>query len=266
MKPIAFSTVFSLAGAILLIGLLLLPSPASGQGPATSQAIISVDARFQDSRLPALDLELSCNQGEPRTETRRLSGDGVFQWKTGKSADGKLSCQLQVRLPAGYSAAYYVNGESQARPGGKGCQFKDITQNDPTHCRVEVTQDPVELMVYLEWIGPSGEEQDVRISLECESGNYSGTRYVNAGKPAGWEIRDIDPEGILCNVSEEVRDNFRPDIIDCQGLWVLPGKGEECTLTNTKIVKRIEMLNRYGKIVMILLVLGIGLAAVKRFS
>ncbi len=121
-------------------------------------------------------------------------------------------------------------------------------------------------MVYLEWIGPSGEEEDVRISLECESGNYSGIRYVNAGKPDGWEIRDIDPEGILCNVSEEVRDNFRPDIIDCQGLWVLPGKGEECTLTNTKIVKRIEMLNRYGKIVMILLVLGIGLVAVKRFS
>ncbi|MCJ7815093.1 MAG: hypothetical protein MUP31_03480, partial [Xanthomonadales bacterium] len=69
-----------------------------------------------------------------------------------------------------------------------------------------------------------------------------------------------------CNVSEEVRDIFRPDIIDCQGLWVLPGKGEECTLINTKIVKRIEMLNRYGKIVMILLVLGIGLVAVRRFS
>ena len=159
-----------------------------------------------------------------------------------------------------------LNGESQGRPGGKGCQFNRIVPNDPLHCRVEVTQDPVELMVYLEWIGPSGEEEDVRISLECESGDYSGNRYVNAGKPDGWEIRDIDPEGILCNVSEEVRDNFRPDIIDCQGLWVLPGKGEECTLTNTKIVKRIEMLYRYGKVVMILLVLGIGLAAVKRFS
>jgi len=133
-------------------------------------------------------------------------------------------------------------------------------------CRLEVTQDPVDLVVYLEWIGPSGEEEDVRVSLECESGNYSGYRYVNAGRPDGWEIRDIDPEGILCNVSEEVRDNFRPDIIDCQGLLVLPGKGEECTLINTKIVKRIEMLNRYGIVVMIVLVLGIGLIAVRRFS
>jgi len=63
-----------------------------------------------------------------------------------------------------------------------------------------------------------------------------------------------------------VRDNFSPDIIDCQGLYILPGKGEECTMLNTKIVKRIETLNRYGKFLMIFLVLAIGLAAVKRFT
>ncbi len=31
------------------------------------------------------------------------------------------------------------------------------------------------------------------------------------------KYEDIDPEGILCNVSEVVRDTFEPDIIDCQG-------------------------------------------------
>ena len=125
---------------------------------------------------------------------------------------------------------------------------------------------PGTLTVYVEWIGPSGEEKDVRISLECESGEYSGIRYINKGSPDGWEIRDIDPEGILCNVSETVRETFRPDIIDCQGIYILPGRHEECTMVNTKIVKRIEMLNRYGKIVMILLVLLVGLVAVKRLT
>ena len=141
---------------------------------------------FEPAGCRPSSLELSCNQGEPRTETRRLSGDGVFQWKTGKSADGKLSCQLQVRLPAGYSAAYYVNGESQARPGGKGCQFKDITQNDPTHCRVEVTQDPVALMVLEEWIGGSGADEDVRVTLDCESGEWPGPiRLTRADRVVG---------------------------------------------------------------------------------
>jgi len=49
-------------------------------------------------------------------------------------------------------------------------------------------------------------------------------------------------------------------------LYIRPGRGEECTLINTKIVKRIEMLNRYGKIVMIVLVLAVGLVAVKRLT
>ena len=125
---------------------------------------------------------------------------------------------------------------------------------------------PGTLTVYVEWIGPSGEERDVQISLECESGEYSGYRYINKGAPDGWEIRGIDPEGILCNVSEKVRETFRPDIIDCQGLYILPGRDEACTMVNTKIVKRIEMLNRYGKIVMIVLVLAVGLVAVKRLT
>ena len=102
------------------------------------------------------------------------------------------------------------------------------------------------------------------ISLECESGEYSGFRHINDGKPGGWEIGNIDPAGILCNVYEADRDNFRPDIIDCQGLLILPGKTEECTMVNTKIVKRIETLNRYGKLVMILLVLAIGMIAIRR--
>ena len=123
---------------------------------------------------------------------------------------------------------------------------------------------PGTLVVYKEWIGASGEERDVQTSLECESGDYSGFRYINEGKPGQWEIRDIDPEGILCNVFEEERDNFRPDIIDCQGLLILPGRAEECTMVNTKIVKRIEMLNRYGKVLMIVLVLAIGLLTIRR--
>jgi hypothetical protein len=232
----------------------------------SQQAIVSVDARFQKSRLQALDLELSCKQGKPASETVSLSGDEVFEWKTGNLPGDGSNCRLIAQLPQGYSVSYFASGESQSRSDRKGCDFRKVGAGDLNQCRVVVTQNPVKLMVYLEWIGPSGEEKDVRISLECESGDYSGYRYVNAGQPDGWEIRDVDPEGILCNVTEEVRDNFRPDIIDCQGLLVLPGKGEECTLINTKIVKRIEMLNRYGKIVMILLVLGVGLGAVRRFS
>lgn len=251
--------------AVILCGLFQPPESASAQ-VLSGEAQVSVDARFRDSLLEELTLDLVCGQEKVNRKTRVLTRDEIFVWTTGTPQNGSDACRVTARLPEGYSATYRVDGVTQTGNAPKGCPFSKISAGERRVCEVDVTQDPVRLTVYLEWIGPSGEEDDVRISLECESGEYSGYRYVNEGKPDGWEIRNIDPEGILCNVSELVRDNFRPDIIDCQGLWVLPGKGEECTLTNTKIVKRIEMLNRYGQVVMILLVLGVGLVAVKRFS
>jgi hypothetical protein len=121
------------------------------------------------------------------------------------------------------------------------------------------------LTVYLKWIGTTS-EPDVKISLDCESGDYSGDLYINQGSPDSWTIKGIDSEGILCNVYEMVPDNFRTDIIDCQGLYLLPGSREECTLVNTKIVKHIEMLNRYGKVVMIVLFLAVGLLTMRRLA
>ncbi|MFC1695638.1 hypothetical protein ACFL1C_05880 [Pseudomonadota bacterium] len=251
--------------SLILVCFLVMPFPALAQ-ISPKQALLTIDARFESSHLAELELELMCNSGKPRTEHNTLANDGPIDWTIEFPPNAPTVCQLAARLPAGYSATYIAGGDSVLKSGPNGCQFRRITAGDQNQCRVEVTQDPVRLEVYLEWVGPSGEEPDVRVSLECESGQYSGYRYVNAGSPDGWEIRDIDPEGILCNVSEEVRDTFRPDIIDCQGLLILPGKGEACTLINTKIVKRIEMLNRYGKVIMILLVLAVGLVAARRLS
>ena len=245
--------------------LVTLSFPAFAQN-AAEQAFLTIDARFDSSRLADLELELMCNSGTPVTEYETLHADGNLDWTIEFPPDTLTVCQLAAALPEGYSATYVAAGDSISESSANGCQFRRVAAGDRNRCRVDVTQEPVPLTVYLEWIGASGEEPDIRVSLECESGEYSGDRYVNAGKPDGWEIRDIDPEGILCNVTEEVRETFRPDIIDCQGLLVLPGKGEECTLINTKIVKRIEMLNRYGKIIMILLVLAVGLVAVRRFT
>jgi hypothetical protein len=251
--------------SLVLACFLVMPFPAVAQA-VSQQALLSVDARFENSWLAELELELMCNSGTPQSEYKTLSGDRSFDWTIEFPPRAPTVCVLSARLPAGYSANYLAAGDSLSKSGPNGCQFRRINAGDQNHCRVEVTQDPVRLEVYLEWVGASGDEPDVRVSLECESGEYSGYRYVNAGSPDGWEIHDIDPEGILCNVSEEARETFRPDIIDCQGLLILPGKGEACTLINTKIVKRIEMLNRYGKVIMILLVLAVGLVAARRLS
>ena len=247
-----------------LISLLLCPVPLLAQDHTA--ASFRIDVGFEQRLLNEVTLEILCSSGEFGKSLRRIESPGRLDLDLVEFQDKETTCQLRTDLPEGYSVAYSVESERLSRADQNGCQFARIEHGDGNGCRITLSQDPVTLTVYKKWIGSSGDEEDVQLSLACESGRYSGYRYINEGAPGGWEIREIVPEGILCNVSETVRETFRPDIIDCQGLYIRPGKGEECTMINTKIVKRIEMLNRYGKIVMILLVLAIGLLAAKRFT
>ena len=235
-------------------------------GSVDSGAAINVIAQFEQRLLPSLEVELFCGAGHSDNRSVTLEQPGREILLDRHSGAVPAQCRVRADLPLGYSVTYRVEGGVGSTANRNGCRFRSAEPEQVIDCQIEISQNPVKLMVYKKWIGASGEEQDVRISLECESGEYSGFRYINEGSPDGWEIRDIHPDGILCNVSEQVRENFEADIIDCQGLYVLPGKGEECTLLNTKIVKRIEMLNRYGKFIMIFLILMVGLFAMKRFS
>ena len=252
-------------GKILLFCLFLAYS-GHLSGQPTAKSGITAELNSQSEYLDVINAQLLCSFGEPRMREFELRAGQPEELLLTGYESARASCQLQVFPPAGYTVRYFVQGGGAYQADRNGCQFGRISSGQDNSCRIEISQDPVTLMVYKKWIGASGQEDDIKVELECESGDYSGIRYINEGKPDGWEIRNIDPEGILCNVQETVRDTFQPDIIDCQGLLILPGKGEECTMINTKIVKRIEMLNRYGKIVMILLVLAVGLAAVRRMS
>jgi hypothetical protein len=211
-----------------------------------------------------LEVELVCSAGISESMGAELAPGQPARLVFADFHSAAASCDIRARLPRGYRAVYASEGDPENTSGPDGCRFTGVAPGHEAACVLQVTQEPVKIMVYKKWIGGSGRAIPVRIRLDCESGSYSGDRQIDEGAPDGWEIRDIDPDGVLCNVYEEENDSYRPDIIDCQGLFIVPGRGEECTMVNTRIVKRIEMLNRYGVVVMILLVLAVGLLAMKR--
>ena len=251
-----------------LVGVMLMAG-ASGLC-ADEPASFTVDARLGEGSVEELQVRLDCRaagDAEPSAvQSARLPRDGTAIFEVVVPPAASWACDVFADALQGMEVRYRGDGGSDADIGESGCRFTGVRAGHANFCQIQTRSQVTSITVYKKWIGGSGEEQDVRVSLECESGEYSGVRYINEGSPNGWDITDIDPEGILCNVQEAVRETYRPDIIDCQGLLVLPGKGEECTMVNTKIVKRIEMLNRYGKVVMTVLVLLIGLLAVKRLS
>ena len=121
-----------------------------------------------------------------------------------------------------------------------------------------------EVLVYKKWVGAADDEAAVEIQLICQGLGDFHPLNVNQDQPDGWLIAEVPEQGSYCSVYEVSRDSFIPDERDCRDLLVLPGSSVECTLVNTKRVKRIEMLNRYGVVMMIAFILGAGLAAVHR--
>ncbi|HET6565474.1 MAG TPA: hypothetical protein VFG52_08685 [Xanthomonadales bacterium] len=124
--------------------------------------------------------------------------------------------------------------------------------------------DAAEVLVFKKWVGATGDEAPVEIQLVCQGLDDFHPLRINQDQPDGWLIAEIPKNGSYCSVFEEGRESFIADERDCRDLLVLPGSSVECTLVNTKRVKRIEMLNRYGIVMMIAFILGAGLAAVHR--
>jgi len=125
-------------------------------------------------------------------------------------------------------------------------------------------QGAVRLWVYKKWIGASGREGSVEIHLACPGRDDFEPRFINRDQPDGWVLSDFPADGLFCNVSELARDTFVADEKDCQNLLVVPGQDVECTMVNTKVVKRIDMLNRYGLGLMIVVMMTAGLLSVRK--
>jgi hypothetical protein len=259
-------TVVARVSASLLLTLCCLCAPMipAAQAAESASALFTIKAEFDPQLLDSLEVRMLCPSAMPERQSIPFSGPGEIEIRVEKFSEDTGSCQLVTEARAGYSIIYSGEGEGIFKADRNGCQFSRLLDGQRNFCQIELVQDPVQITAYKKWIGGAEDEADIRIRLECESGEYTGYRYINEGLPAGWEISRVDPQGVVCSVFEAPGDAYIADEFDCQSLVIFPGKSEECTMVNTKIVKRIEMLNRYGKVIMILVMLLVGLISVKR--
>lgn len=248
----------------LTVFLLSLSLPATAE--PESRTTFEVEALFDDGLLREVELDLICGSGNPKQQTRRLRSGTSFTWRVDDFKPGTTSCQLRAHVPNGFSVEYRAASAAVSRADRNGCQFAEIGNGQRHRCRIRIDQDPVSLTVYKKWIGGQGNEPDVEVRLDCDAVAAPGPRYINEGLPGSWDIRDIDPGGVRCDVTEAPRDSYVAEENDCKGLLIVPGRGEECTMVNTKIVKRIEMLNRYGKAVLVVVILVAGLIAARKYA
>jgi hypothetical protein len=229
--------------------------------PQLFAATITVDLSRKTQRPAALPVHLECEGGGRRSGDLAASGTLVFRVDP---RDG--ACRVSADPVPGRQLVYRADGGSDSDDGESGCLFSRIATEDTNFCLVLLQDEITRVSVFARWIGANGEEAPVEAHLFCEGMGSFDPVWVNQKDANGWRLPNVPTGGVICDVVEVRREEFLADMSDCRDLLVMPGAHEECTLVNTKIVKRIEMLNRYGKVVMVVIFLAVGLLAARRFS
>lgn len=251
-------------------------------------ASFTMDVKLGDTPLELLQVTLNCYEDGARSLSAQIPPGDSRSFSIPVREGVELTCLLGAKPIAGQRLRFLGDGGSQLELTEQGCLFSGVEPGHANFCQITIETQATTLTVYKKWIGAAEREADVEIHLHCAAGPAAnsgpdanpkpgpqpgaqsdpeadrGPRLLNEDQPAGWDLGINDPAGLECDVLEVEREDFRADISDCQDLIIVPGANEECTMVNTKVVKMIQMLNRYGLVVMILVFLAAGMIATRK--
>jgi hypothetical protein len=252
---------------VLAASQLLFALAGSADGNSAS---FTVDVKLGATPPELLQVTLNCYEDGARSLSAQIPPGDSRSFSIAVDEGIELTCLLGALPIAGQRLRFLGDGGSRVELTEEGCLFSGVKPGHANFCQIAIESQGTSLTVYKKWIGTADREADVEIHLLCAAKSIPGPkqawelRSINEDKPAGWELEITDPEGLECAVFEVEREEFRADISDCQDLIIVPGASEECTMVNTKVVKMIQMLNRYGLLIMILVFLAAGMIATRK--
>ena len=226
--------------------------------------LFTVDVKLAGTGVTELVVNIRCDGDRPVSFDFPVPVDSSMTFTVPAPENAGMTCSLTTRQLTGHQLGFLGDGGSHFEVDAAGCTFSNVRRGHSNFCQIRVEDEETSVTVFKRWIGTSAREADSRVSLDCNNGKTYATRKINSGKPGGWTLTVDAIDGFQCNVSEEEGDGFIADASDCQGLLGMPGADEECTIVNTKVVKMIEVFNRYGLFVMILAFMIVGGFAARR--
>jgi hypothetical protein len=248
-------------------------------------AEILVTKTFSDGNPADIDVRLTCDAGTDLVQEFTLSDGEQVTFSVG-GYDPTADCWLQEISDevAGYSAVYAASSidglADMVRSEEDGCYY-DAIQSGGFVCDLTNELLPVEVEVTKEWLGDL-EQTEAFVKLYANA-DYTCYDVLNGpGGPVGTIGGSLSFEGqedtetfyvyphwdsdSYCVVTEDtVYSAVEADDSDCAKVEVEVGMGGECTITNTVFFEGIPTLGQYGKALLILLVLGVGLVGFRRF-
>ena len=257
--------------------------------PGVDSIRIQVSKFFNDGNTGEVDVTLDCNTGLPIVQTQGVSeGNPVNFVVTAIDATQEgPNCRVYEETESGYSPNYEVPAQSCHPFTGDcfavndqaptGCFFEDIHPNDggsQNFCEITNTLLPSTLTVDKVWLDfddhPSFFINDASVQVNCSAvadGEQSSFIWYLSGNDESQSF-DIYPRwqgDTVCSVTENV---FEQGIISegCDGSFAFtPGSpAASCELTNSFFAEGIPTLSQWGLIIMTLLMMGLGMVAVRK--
>jgi hypothetical protein len=199
--------------------------------------------------------------------------------------DGELDCVVTETPVPGYDTSY-TNRSLGNVNRDDGCFYNDVEFEADHSCVVVNALQQVRVDVRKIWFDDHPEFNNpmhARGRWNCYSGQY----YRDADNPEHYGC-DGDVCGSLsfygpddtdsfyvypdwdgstwCSVEEKVFESgVESNASNCAVLFVSPGQGNACTITNTRFYQGIPTLSQYGLAILALLMLGVGLVGFRRF-
>jgi len=262
-----------------------------------ARATFRVTKDFTDDNPSEVLVAIDCNTGLILDQTKLISeGDDVVFVVTDYEP-GELNCDISEEIPAGYSPTYsasVLDGQSDVEPADddSGCQFDSVVTGG-FQCSIVNTPDPVDVVIDKVWViegsGGDGVDTAYELKLYCEAEIVDGS--TKCGYPYGDSTgSEEEVEAIWCKtfegddsntftgqvipeypnsncwVKEKVLDSSVEIDNGCLDLVVSAGQGDSCVVTNTVFFEGIPTLGQYGKVMLVMLMLGMGIMGYRRIG
>lgn len=264
-----------------------LPRGCGGSGGG-DRATFTVQSRFVDRNdITPVTLDISCNTGLILDQSKTvLPNEGLFgsfevSFVVSDFGSTPLNCTVSQRAINGYNHSYTCLGESECTEPQSitNCSFNDVAAGTDNLCQVQSYPNAVPFTVIKEWLFAAedlGETDFANLALECQ-GVFAGDGYGNSTSMTwNWSVEGnsertahIQPDfrgTTQCRATESNAFSAVEAENGC-GNWlpVLIGdSSRSCTIRNTVFLEGIPTLNDYGRWLLVLLLLGVGLVAMRR--
>jgi uncharacterized repeat protein (TIGR01451 family) len=250
-----------------------------------------VTKTFNDGNPSQVVVRLNCNTGVRLDQEKAISENSPVVFVIKDFEPGELDCKVEEVVGVdGYTTTFdadVIDGEAgDIREDDVACYYDDVVGGEFI-CELTNVVDTVDVDVHKVWEFINDEGNSIpkitTITVWCNAEISGGTQDSSSGhyyqvfsnlrgdRTVTSQVWPAYPSSKCW--ATEVGQAPEVDVFNECGttlasaaMTVSAGKGDECTITNTIFFDGIPTLNRYGMMVLLLLMLGIGAIGVRRFT